>query len=654
MIKLKSKFSPSGDQVEAIKQLVNGIDNKVDSQVLLGVTGSGKTFTIANVLEKTQRPALVLSHNKTLAAQLYAEFKTFFPENNVEYFVSHFDYYRPEAYMPTSDTFIDKTSKSNVDLDAMRMSSLNKLLSDRNTIVVASVASIYGALNPQEYQSTFYEIAVGQEINRQQFLKNLVARNYTRNNIDRVSGTFMAKGDTIEISPGWTNEIIYKLEMFGDTIERIIQMDSITREVLQDIKSFILFPADAYTTKKETIKNAIPKIRKELDIRLKRFEKEGKLLEAQRLKERVSQDITQLEEFGICSGIENYSRYMDNREKNQTPYTIFDYIPEDTIIIIDESHMMIPQVKGMFKADLSRKTTLVDYGFRLPSALDNRPLNFEEFEKIPQQKIYVSATPSEYEIDKSHGVVVEQIIRPTGLADPEIIVQTKQNQIEDMFDRVKKQVEIKERTFILTTTIRMAEELTSYFQSKKIKTAYIHNELKTFERSEVLRKLRKGIYDVVIGINLLREGIDVPEVSLILVLDADVESFMRTSKSLIQIAGRAARNANGCVVFYADNISNSMKIAIEETSRRREIQMEYNKKNNIIPKTIIKEIPKPLLDIGDEEAQKLLKKGNKNRQAREDMIVELRNKMQKASKELDFERAAQMRDLIIELQEGVD
>ncbi len=654
MLKLKAEYKPAGDQSKAIKQLINGIENNVDSQVLLGVTGSGKTFTIANVLEKTQRPAIILSHNKTLAAQLYAEIKSFFPDNKVEYFVSHFDYYRPEAYIPTSDTFIDKTSKSNMDLDAMRMSSLNNLLSDPNTIVVASVAAIYGALNPQEYKSTFYEIAVGQDLNRQQFLKNLAARNYTRNNVDRVPGTFMAKGDTIEISPGWTNEYIYKLELFGDTIEKIVHMHSVTREVLKEVDSFILFPADAYTTKRDTVKKAIPKIKKELEIRIKEFEKDGKLLEAQRLKERVTQDVAQLEEFGICSGIENYARYMDQRKEAQKPYTIFDYIPQNTLIIIDESHMMIPQIQGMFKADKSRKTTLVDYGFRLPSALDNRPLNFKEFEKIPQQKIYVSATPSDYEIDKAHGVVVEQIIRPTGLIDPEITIQGKENQIEDMFDRVQAQIKAKERTFILTTTIRMAEELTAYFQERKVKSAYIHNELKTFERTEILRKLRKGIYDVVIGINLLREGIDVPEVSLILVIDADIESFMRTSKSLIQIAGRAARNANGRVVFYADAISRSMQIAIDETNRRRTIQSDYNNKHNIVPKTIIKSIPSPLLEGGEAEAERLLKKGKKNRQARENMIVELRQKMQKASKELDFERAAQMRDLIIELQEGVD
>ncbi|MCP4336351.1 MAG: excinuclease ABC subunit UvrB [Mycoplasma sp.] len=654
MLNMKSKFKPAGDQIKAIEKLVNGIENNVDSQVLLGVTGSGKTFTIANVLQQTQRPALILSHNKTLAAQLYAEFQSFFPKDNVEYFVSHFDYYRPEAYMPSSDTFIDKTSKSNMDLDSMRMSSLNRLLSDSNTIVVASVASIYGALNPQEYQSTFYEIKKGKVLNRQQFLKNLVARNYKRNNIDRIPGTFMAKGDNIEISPGWTNEYIYKIELFGDEIERIDQIQTVTRKFIKEINSFILFPADAYTTKKETIQKAIPKIQKELEIRLKELKKEGKLLEYQRLKDRVSQDIVQLEEFGICSGIENYARYMDEREPGQTPYTIFDYIPKETLVIIDESHIMIPQVKGMFKADFSRKKTLVEYGFRLPSAMDNRPLNFEEFKKIPNQKIYVSATPSEYEIDESHGVVVEQIIRPTGLVDPIIEIQTKQNQIENIFDRVKEQIKNKERTFIITTTIRIAEELTTYFQERKIKAAYIHNELKTFERSEILRKLRKGIYDIVIGINLLREGIDIPEVSLILVLDADIESFMRTSKSLIQIAGRAARNANGRVVFYADSISKSMKKAMKETTRRREIQIAYNKKNNIKPQTIIKDIPKPLLDIGDSEAKKIIKKGNKNRLARENMIIELREKMHKASKELDFERAAQMRDLIIELQEGVD
>ncbi|TCG11514.1 excinuclease ABC subunit UvrB [Mycoplasma todarodis] len=650
-LKLKSEYSPAGDQEKAIKRLVDGLNNGDDSQVLLGVTGSGKTFTIANVLEKVNRPAIILSHNKTLAAQLYSEVKTFFPENKVEYFVSHFDYYRPEAYKPGTDTYIDKTSKSNWDLDMMRMATLNSLLSDRGTIVVASVASIYGALNPQEYKEMFYVITTGDVVPRKELLRNLVARNYKRNNVELRPGNFRAKGDVIEIAPGWTDEYIIRLDIFGDEIEEIAYVDSLSGKVNKIVNRVLLFPADSYTTRQETVKEATTKIRAELEIRVKELEEANKLLEAQRLSERVHQDLEHLEEFGVCPGIENYSLYMDGREYGQTPYTIFDYIPKDTVIIIDESHMMIPQVKGMFKADRSRKETLVEYGFRLPSAMENRPLNFDEFERLPHQKIFVSATPNEYEIDKAEGVVVEQIIRPTGLLDPIIEVIPKEGQIEDMYDRIKTQIKNNERTFVLTTTIRMAEELTRYFQEKGIKTAYIHNELKTFERAEVLRKLRKGIYDVVVGINLLREGIDIPEVSLILVIDADIESFMRTSKSLIQIAGRAARNSNGRVIFYANKISNSMEIAIDETRRRRQIQDEYNKEHGIIPTTIIKEIADPLNDNEISGAVELYNKKGKNEKAKKEIIDDLRDQMLRASKSLEFEKAARLRDLIIEMQE---
>ncbi len=650
-LKLKSDYSPAGDQEKAITRLVGGLNNGDDSQVLLGVTGSGKTFTIANVLNKVNRPAIILSHNKTLAAQLYSEVKSFFPENKVEYFVSHFDYYRPEAYKPGTDTYIDKTSKANWDLDMMRMASLNSLLSDNNTIVVASVASIYGALNPQEYKEMFYVITTGDNIPRKDLLRNLVARNYKRNNVELRPGNFRAKGDVIEIAPGWTDEYIIRLDIFGDEIEEIAYVDTLSGKVNKVVNRVLLFPADSYTTKQETVKEAISKIRAELKVRVKELEESDKLLEAQRLSERVSQDLEHLEEFGVCPGIENYSLYMDGREYGQTPYTIFDYIPKETIIVVDESHMMIPQVKGMFKADKSRKETLVEYGFRLPSAMENRPLNFDEFERLPHQKIYVSATPNEYEIDKANGVVVEQIIRPTGLLDPIIEISPKDGQIEDMHDRIQGQIKNNERTFILTTTIRMAEELTRYFQEKGVKTAYIHNELKTFERAEVLRKLRKGIFDVVVGINLLREGIDIPEVSLILVIDADTESFMRTSKSLIQIAGRAARNSNGRVVFYANSISNSMEIAIEETKRRRKIQDEYNKKYNITPTTIIKEIADPLNDNEIAGAVELYGKKSKNEKAKKEIIDDLRDQMLRASKSLDFERAARLRDLIIEMQE---
>ncbi|CAM9099597.1 excinuclease ABC subunit UvrB [Mycoplasma marinum] len=649
-LKIKLNYKPAGDQPKAIKELVKGINNNIDSQVLLGVTGSGKTFTIANVLNQVNRPAIILSHNKTLAAQLYSEIKTFFPENKVEYFVSHFDYYRPEAYLPTSDTFVDKTSKSNWDLDAMRMSSLNSFLTSKDTIVVASVASIYGALNPKEYKSMFYIISQGQKITRKKLLQDLVLRNYSRNNIELKPGNFRAKGDVIEISPGWTQDFYIRVDLFGDDIEEIAHIDSLSGKVIKKVNTATIFPADTYTTNRDTVKRAISKIRKEMEERVKYFEINNKFLEAQRLSERVKQDLEHLEEFGICPGIENYSLYMDGRSPGDLPYTIFNYVPKDTIIIIDESHMMIPQVKGMFNADRARKQTLVDYGFRLPSALENRPLNFEEFQKLPFQKIFVSATPNDFEIDKANGVVVQQIIRPTGLLDPIIEVQPKLNQIEDMYDRITNQIDKKERTFVLTTTIRMAEELTRYFQEKGIKATYIHNELKTFERAEVLRKLRKGIYDVVVGINLLREGIDIPEVSLILVIDADVESFMRTSKSLIQIAGRAARNVNGRVIFYADKISRSMEIALKETSRRREIQHKYNIKNNITPKTIIKEIADPLNGEDVRGAIELYQKEGKSKKVLEEIIDDLRRQMLEASKSLEFEKAAKLRDVIIEMK----
>ena len=647
-LKIESNYSPSNEQQKSINKLLIGLKNKDNSQVLLGVTGSGKTFTIANIIAKSNRPAIILSHNKTLAAQLYSEFKGLFPKNHVEYFVSHFDYYRPEAYKPGSDTYIDKTSKSNWDLDAMRMSSLNSLLSYKDTIVVASVAAIYGALNPKEYKSMFYFISVGEIIKRKLLLKNLVARNYKRNNTTLIPGSFRVKGDVIEIAPGWTDEYIIRLDIFDDQIEEIAIVDSLEHKVIKKKNKIIIFPADSYTIKENTVKESIKKIKKELKERLIQLEQEHKILEYQRLNERVTQDLEHLQEFGICPGMENYALYMDKREMKDLPYTIFDYLPKDAIIIIDESHMMMPQIKGMFKADRSRKQTLVDYGFRLPSALGNRPLNFQEFEKIPFQRIFVSATPNEYEIDKSLGVVVEQIIRPTGLLDPKIEVVSKKNQIEDMYDRILNQIKNNERTFILTTTIRMAEELTRYFQEKGIKAAYIHSELKTFERSEVLRKLRKGAFEIVIGINLLREGIDVPEVSLMLVLDADIESFMRTSKSLIQISGRAARNVNGKVIFYANTISRSMKIAMDETKRRRKIQNEYNKKHNITPKTIVKKIQDPL---NANDITNVMQKYKNKKLSKKAIVEDLRNQMLRASKSLNFEKAAKLRDLIIEIQE---
>ena len=557
---LKTKFKPSGDQPTAIKELVEGVVNGDDNQVLLGATGTGKTFTIANVISKTKRSALVLSHNKTLAGQLYSEFKALFPEDNVEYFISNFDYYRPEAYMPSSDTFIDKTSKSNWDIEAMRMNTLNSLSSDKPTIVIASVASIYGQLAPAKYKETFMEIRVGQEIRRSDFFMHLVQRNYERNGIDIKPGTFRSKGDVIELCPPYFEDKFYRIELWGDEIEKIVLVDYLTGEIMNSQDRLTIYPGNAYTNNRDTIDKAVETIKIELEERLKFFKENGKLLEAQRIEERTKHDIDSLEEFGVVGGMENYSRHFDGRLPGEKPYTILDYLIENAaqrgekpLMIIDESHMMIPQLNAMYSGDRARKENLVDYGFRLPSALDNRPLKFEEFEKdYDFQKIFVSATPADYELDKTGGVIVSQIVRPTGLLDPTIEVVPTMGQVEDIYDRIQKQKEKKERTFILTTTKRMAEELTRYLQERGEKVAYIHSEHKTFERDEILRKLRLGVYDTVIGINLLREGIDVPEVSLILVLDADKESFFRSTKSLIQIAGRAARNKNGHVIFYGD------------------------------------------------------------------------------------------------------
>ncbi|WP_373317534.1 excinuclease ABC subunit UvrB [Candidatus Mycoplasma mahonii] len=653
--KLNSGFSPKGDQPKAIEELIKGINNKDTHQVLLGATATGKTFTIANVIQNQNRPVIVLSHNKTLAAQLYSELKSFFPENRVEYFISNFDYYRPEAYMPSSDTFIDKTSKSNWDLESMRMSSLNALSTRRDTIVVASVAAIYGALSPDEYRASFYPIEVGMKIDRKDFFAELVKRNYSRNNVTLEPGNFRARGDVIELAPGWTSEYYIKIDMFGDVIEQIMRVDVLTGEVLRKHQDMTIFPANAYTTKKETIDRVVVDIEKELIPRLAYFKENGKLLEAQRLEERTNSDLESLKEFGVTSGIENYSRHLDGRKVGERPYTILDYMPNDALMILDESHMMIPQLHAMYKGDFSRKSNLVNYGFRLPSALDNRPLKFEEFESdFSFQKIYISATPSAYEVDKADGVVVSQIIRPTGLLDPTIEVVPIKGQVEDIYDRLQKQKKKKQRTFIMTTTKRTAEELTRFLQEKNEKVMYMHSEHKTFEREEILRKLRKGIYDTVIGINLLREGIDIPEVSLILILDADKESFMRGKTSLIQMIGRAARNKDGHVIFYGDVITKSMKGAMDETQRRRDIQEKSNIKHTIIPQTIVKPIPKSIDADSKRGSLKEFMNGEKlNKESKKAFIDDLRTQMLKASKDMDYERAAHLRDLILELESDI-
>ncbi|MGL5308583.1 MAG: excinuclease ABC subunit UvrB, partial [Metamycoplasmataceae bacterium] len=585
---------PTGDQPKAISELIKGIKENKKNQVLLGVTGSGKTFTIANVIANFNKPVIILSHNKTLASQLYSELKGFFPNNRVEYFVSYFDYYRPEAYLPQKDVYVDKTSKTNQDLEAMRMASLNALTMRKDSIVVASVAAIYGSVNPEEYKSSIFNIEVGMVIKRNHFFINLIKRQYKRNNVELSSGCFSVKGDVIEIAPAWTSEYLIRVVFFGDEIESIVRIDPLTKKITKTFNGLAIFPAAIYAVQDPTIHRAVNLIKHELEERLEYFKSNGKLLEYQRLHDRTINDIDSLLEFGYCPGIENYARHIDGRNEGEKPFTILDYLPKDALVIIDESHMMIPQLNAMYRGDRARKENLVNYGFRLPSALDNRPLRFDEFEKYEFQKIFVSATPGNYEVDLVEGEIISQIIRPTGLVDPTIEVYPSENQIENIYDRIQSQIKKNEKTFILTTTKRTSEELTKHFQTLGVKIAYIHSDHKTLERNEILRKLRKGVYDVVIGINLLREGIDIPEVSLILVLDADKESFFRSARSLIQITGRAARNVNGHVVFYADEISKSMQETIDDNAFKRGIQEQYNKANNIIPQTIVKPIPEPI------------------------------------------------------------
>ncbi|MGL5617544.1 MAG: excinuclease ABC subunit UvrB [Metamycoplasmataceae bacterium] len=651
--KLVSKYKPTGDQPKAISELVKGIKENKKNQVLLGVTGSGKTFTIANVISQFNKPVIILSHNKTLASQLYSELKGFFPNNRVEYFVSYFDYYRPEAYLPQKDVYVDKTSKTNQDLEAMRMASLNALTMRRDSIVVASVAAIYGSVNPEEYKSSIFNIEVGMVIKRNHFFINLIKRQYKRNNVELSSGCFSVKGDVIELAPAWTSEYLIRVVFFGDEIESIVRIEPLTKKITKSFNGLAIFPAAIYAVQDPTIHRAVNLIKHELEDRLEYFKSNGKLLEYQRLHDRTINDIDSLLEFGYCPGIENYSRHIDGRSEGEKPFTILDYLPEDALVIIDESHMMIPQLNAMYRGDRARKENLVDYGFRLPSALDNRPLRFDEFEKYEFQKIFVSATPGNYEIDLVEGEIISQIIRPTGLIDPTIEVYPSENQIENIYDRIQEQIKKNEKTFILTTTKRTSEELTKHFQTLGVKIAYIHSDHKTLERNEILRKLRKGVYDVVIGINLLREGIDIPEVSLILVLDADKESFFRSTRSLIQITGRAARNVNGHVVFYADGISKSMQETIDDNAFKRGIQEKYNKANNITPQTIVKPIPEPIQghDLQNAIDYVLNQKNKKAKKSEVIKIIEgLRVEMREAAKKLEFERATEIRDMIFELE----
>ncbi len=648
---LVSSYKPTGDQPEAIDKLVAGLKEHKKAQVLLGATGTGKTFTIANVIAKVNKPTLVFAHNKTLAGQLYAEFKELFPKNRVEYFVSNFDYYQPEAYMPKTDTYIEKSAVTNDEIDMLRMSAYNSLLERRDTIVVASVACIYASSDPKSYHDMFFTLKVGDVIDRQELIRKLLLRQYQRNDVDSLRGTFKVKGDFIEVIPGYTTDFVIRIELFDDEIERIVEVDPLTKEVLNGYLVYNFFPASGYARDKSDILRACETIEKELEERLKYFKDHDKPLEYERLEQRTRYDLEALREFGMCSGIENYSSHIDGRYHHERPFNLFDYFPEDFLLVVDESHVSLPQIRGMYNGDHARKVTLVDYGFRLPSALDNRPLKFEEFEGLVNEAIYISATPGDYELDLVDHEVVEQIIRPTGLLDPKIEVRKTIGQIDDILEEINANIKRNERTLITTLTVKMAEDLSDFLKKQGLKVAYLHHETKTLERSEILVGLRKGEYDVLVGINLLREGLDLPEVSLVVILDADKEGFLRSERSLIQTIGRAARNANGRVIMYGDHITDSMKKAIDETNRRRSIQEAYNIKHNITPKTIKKEIHEAIHGKETKEmARKFLKSKVHSKKDREKLISELEKDMRKAAKALDFERAAELRDMMLELK----
>ncbi len=647
MFKLVSKYKPSGDQPEAIKELVQGIKEGKKEQVLLGATGTGKTFTIANVIEKTNKPTLVLAHNKTLAGQLYNELKELFPENRVEYFVSYYDYYQPEAYVPSTDTYIEKDSSINDEIDELRHSATSALISRSDVIVVASVSCIYGIGEIEEYKKKMLTLTVGDTIDRDIILKKLIEMLYERNDIDLKRGTFRVRGDSLEIVPAYERTNGLLIEWFGDEIDRISEVDTITGHILKDKKTVSIFAASHFVTDEERLKISIERINKEKEERVKYFKENNKLIEAQRIEERVNYDMEMLSETGFCRGIENYSRHIALKEEGESPNTLIDFFPKDFLLVIDESHVTLPQVRAMYNGDRARKMNLVDYGFRLPSALDNRPLKFEEFTKKLNDVIYVSATPGDYEMERVNNKVVEQIIRPTGLLDPLIEVRPTKNQIDNLVEEINKQIEKNERTLITTLTIRMAEELTNYLKSLDIKVAYLHSEVKTLERLKIIRDLRLGKYDVVVGINLLREGIDIPEVSLIAIMDADKQGFLRSTRSLIQTIGRAARNSSGRVIMYADIISDSMNEAITETERRRNIQEKYNKEHGIIPKTIIKDIPEV---ISNETEKKVEKESKLSKKEKLDLIDSLTKEMKSAASNLDFERAMELRDILFDLE----
>ena len=646
--KLVSKFVPTGDQPQAIASILKGIEEGKKIQVIQGATGTGKTFTDANIIAALNRPTLVMVHNKTLASQLYAEFKELFPENRVEYFVSNFDFYQPEAYIPQSDTYIDKNAVMNEEIDMLRTSAMNSVLTRRDTIVVASVAAIYGLSDPNEYKGLIFEVRQGEELDRNALTRHLIDAQYTRNNLELKPGTFRIHGDVIDIAPA-THDYYIRIDLFGDEVERISQVNAVTGDIERTFATYPFFPAYDHASTRKRIEAACKTISEELDQRLAELRSQGKLLEAERLEMRTRQDMESMLEFGRCPGIENYSRHIDGRKPGQRPYSLIDYMPEDFLLLIDESHVTFPQIRGMYNGDRSRKETLVEYGFRLPSALDNRPLNFTEFESLmPSAVVCTSATPGDYEMAKAGGVAVQQIIRPTGLLDPVIQVRPTMGQIQDLIFEIKKRIEKHERTMIVTLTIKMAEDLTAYLKEEGIKVTYLHNETKTIERTEIIYQLRKGKYDVLVGVNLLREGLDIPEVSLIAILDADKEGFLRSTRSLIQVIGRAARNANGTVIMYADQYSDSMTEAIQETARRRAIQEAYNEENGIVPMTIIKDIRPPLHN--EEDEVKKLVAGKCSRSELAMRMAEIEKQMKAAAKNYDFERAAELRDILFELR----
>ena len=646
MFNLVSKYQPNGDQPKAIKELTDGINNGKKDQVLLGATGTGKTFTIANVINKVNKPTLVLAHNKTLAGQLYSELKELFPNNHVEYFVSYYDYYQPEAYVPSSDTYIEKDASINDEIDELRHSATASLLNNRDTIVVASVSCIYGIGDVEDYKEKMLILNIGDIIKRDNILKKLIDMTYERNQMDFHRGTFRVNGDIIEIIPIAEKKNGIRIELFGDEIDRISEFDVLTGIVKQNKKSITIFPASHFVTSEDKLKESIKRIQEELDERLKYFKENNKFIEEQRLRERTLYDIEMLKETGFCHGVENYSRHISLRDEGETPNCLLDFFPKDYLLVIDESHVTIPQIRGMYNGDRMRKQTLVDYGFRLPSALDNRPLKFDEFRNKINQAIYVSATPGDYELELVNNKFVEQIIRPTGLLDPTIEVRKTEGQIDDLINEINKRKEINERVLITTLTIRMAEELTNYLKGMGIKVAYLHSEVKTLERLKIIRELRLGTYDVVVGINLLREGIDIPEVSLIAIMDADKQGFLRSERSLIQTIGRCARNEHGHVIMYADKISEAMDLSIKETERRRKIQDQYNKEHNIIPKTIIKSIKEVISNEIEEKVEnvKLSKK------EKTEMLINIENEMKEAAKNMDFERAMELRDILFELK----